>query len=227
MPPRISSKSSRQDAQRDEAFVKDMTKRYTHYLVVAETCGRTVRGMGYGEDDMSRVQPVYDQVVRDWYNDQTIILRTNSTDPNEQAAFFRQCDAICAGPLDSLYKCFWVGFAAAAGLQGLQCLFSKHPARWKILREARTESVRHNYGEQAVQQIANFASSQNSRTIDPMERIGETVQYKDENNNIVECTIEDAGTSVVTGEIFKLSYPGGGQKEVSSEQIARILRNTI
>ncbi|KAL6302210.1 hypothetical protein BKA93DRAFT_751446 [Sparassis latifolia] len=238
MPPRISSKPSQQDDQRDEAFVKDMTERYANYLVIAETCGRTVRGMGYGEDDGARVQPVYDQVFRDWYNDPTIILRTNSTDPNEQAAFFRQCDEICAASLDSLYKCFWVGFAATAGAQGLYCLFSEHPAKYKILREASDESIRRLIGEQGFQQLANLASSLNPRrmenassldprTMDPMERIGETIRYKDENNNIVECTIEDAGTSVVKGDFFKLSYPGGGQEEVSSEEMARILRDTV
>ncbi|KAL6302212.1 hypothetical protein BKA93DRAFT_859382 [Sparassis latifolia] len=239
MPPRISSKPSRQDAQRDEAFVKDMTERYTNYLVIAETCGRTVRGMGYGEDDADRVRPVYDQVVRDWYNDPTtIILRTNSADPKEQAAFFRQCDEICATPLDSLYKCFWVGFAATAGAQGLRSLFSKHPAKSKILREASDESIRRLIGEQGFQQLAKLASSLNPRqmenassldprTMDPMERIGETIRYKDENNSIVECTIEDAGTSVVKGDFFKLSYLSGGQKEVSSEEMALILRNAV
>ncbi|KAL6305701.1 hypothetical protein BKA93DRAFT_927678 [Sparassis latifolia] len=238
MPPRISSKLSRQDAQRDQAFVKDMTERYTNYLVIAETCGRTIRGMGYGQNDVARVQPVYDQAARDWRNDSTIILRTNSTDPNEQAAFFRQCDEICATPLDSLYRCFWVGFAATAGAQGLYCLFDNHPARGNIVSEATDESVRRTIGEQGFQQLAKLASSLNPQqlenasslnpcTMDPVERIGETVRYKDENNNIIECTIEDAGTSVVKGDFFKLSYLGGGQKEVSSEEMARILRNAV
>ncbi|GBE78314.1 hypothetical protein SCP_0111990 [Sparassis crispa] len=63
--------------------------------------------------------------------------------------------------------------------------------------------------------------------MDPVEHIGETIRYKDENSSIVECTIEDAGTSIVKGDFFKLSYLGSGQKEVSSEEMALILRNAV
>ncbi|KAL6299153.1 hypothetical protein BKA93DRAFT_753632 [Sparassis latifolia] len=204
-----------------------MTERYTYYLFTAAACGRKVRAMG---NDTARMQPTYDQVLHDWYNDSTIILRTNSTDPSQQAAFFRQCNEICARPLNNLYTCFWVGFAATAGAQGLHCLFKDHPAKYKILKDAREESLRRTYGEEGVQELMNSASLLNPHPVDPtmnaLEHVGDVVRYKDENNNIVECTIEDAGHSIVKGNFFKLSY-GGGQKEVSYEEMALIWRNRV
>jgi len=217
-----------------------LTQKLADYILLYQKCSDKVRPYGRVQTDV-----IYDEAHKEWQSDPSNPLV--EPPPGDRAkidAHFATCDSICASKPQNTHDIYKISFACWAGMQVIQSQeLANMPDKGRIVATANKLAVK-MYVEQNPDaatllpeppnstlpphlQSAFFPTSTVPAVVIGPYHIGTTFSFLDKTSGeIMECTIQDYGTSELRGDWVEVVY-NNRELRISPGEVNDMLANRV